>query len=145
MNYKFECAGKSDIDRLTNYKLKSILEYADNISSEEINRINDYVKKSIPEELDTYKIICINSKKIGCLLVNKNNDGVLIDEIYLEADYRNKGIGTEIINKIISENNIVYLWVYKLNERAFSLYKKLGFNIVKETETRYFMRYDKGV
>lgn len=145
MDYKLESASKSDIDRLTDYKLKSILDYADNLSSEERDRINEYVKKNIPLELETYKIICINNKKIGCLLVNKNNDGVLIDEIYLEEDYRNKGIGTDIINKIILENDIVYLWVYKLNRKAFSLYEKLGFNIIKETETRYFMRYGEEV
>lgn len=145
MDYKLESASKSDIDRLTNYKLKSILDYADNLSSEELEKINEYVKKNIPLELETYKIICINNKKIGCLLVNKNNDGVLIDEIYLEEDYRNKGIGTDIINKIILENDIVYLWVYKLNRKAFSLYEKLGFNIIKETETRYFMRYGEEV
>ncbi len=145
MDYKLESASKSDIDRLTDYKLKSILDYADNLSSEELEKINEYVKKNIPLELETYKIICINNKKIGCLLVNKNNDGVLIDEIYLEEDYRNKGIGTDIINKIILENDIVYLWVYKLNRKAFSLYEKLGFNIIKETETRYFMRYGEEV
>ena len=67
----------------------------------------------------------------------------LLDEIYLEEEYRNKGIGTEIIKDILNNNDVVYLWVYKENEKAISLYKKLGFNVIEETESRYCMKYNK--
>lgn len=79
---------------------------------------------------------------MGCVLVTKNDDGVLIDEIYIEKEYRNNGIGTDIIKNILQNNTIVYLWVYKLNKKAISLYKKLELKIIKETETRYYMRYN---
>ena len=68
---------------------------------------------------------------------------MLLDEIYIEKNYRNKGIGSDILKKITQENNIVYLWVYKLNTRAISLYKRLKFNIIDETENRYYMKYSK--
>ena len=42
-----------------------------------------------------------------------------------------------------SYNDIVYLWVYKENERAISLYKDLGFKIIDETEERFYMKYSK--
>ena len=73
----------------------------------------------------------------------KKDDGVLLDEIFLDENYRNKGIGSSIISKIFKTNNIVYLWVYKDNIKAINLYKKLGFNLVEETETRYYMKYSK--
>ncbi len=72
--------------------------------------------------------------------MNKD-DGVLLDEIFIEEDYRNKGVGTDIITSIIFENDIVYLWVYKLNTKAISLYKKLGFTIIQETDSRYYMKH----
>ena len=31
------------------------------------------------------------------------------------------------------------IWVYKENIKAISLYKKLGFEVVEETQTRYYM------
>ena len=141
MNYKLMKANIDDVSILIDYKLKSIFDYAENLSLEEIKQINNYVKSNVPKEIDDYRVICINDKKIGCLLVVNKDDGVLLDEIYLEEKYRNKGIGTSIIKKILSSYNIVYLWVYKLNTRAISLYKKLGFKIIDETETRYYMKY----
>ena len=141
MNYKLMKANIDDVSILIDYKLKSIFDYAENLSLEEIKQINNYVKSNVPKQIDDYKVICINDKKVGCLLVVNKDDGVLLDEIYLEEKYRNKGIGTSIIKKILSSYNIVYLWVYKLNTRAISLYKKLGFKIIDETETRYYMKY----
>ena len=84
----------------------------------------------------------INNNIGGCLLISDNNDGIILDEIYLEDKYRNKGIGTNIIKDILSKNKIVYLWVYKENLKAISLYEKLGFKISKETDSRYFMKYE---
>ena len=134
-------ANIDDVSILIDYKLKNIFDYAENLSLEEIKQINNYVKSNVPKEIDDYRVICINDKKIGCLLVVNKDDGVLLNEIYLEEKYRNKGIGTSIIKKILSSYNIVYLWGYKLNTRAISLYKKLGFKIIDETETRYYMKY----
>ena len=76
-------------------------------------------------------------------MLTEEFDGKLINEIYLEEEYRNKGIGSDIIKNIINVHDIVYLWVYKLNSKAISLYKKLGFIIIEETDTRYYMKYEK--
>lgn len=143
MNYKIEKATKSDIPRLKDYKLKTIFEYVGELSKEEITKINDYVENNIPIELENYKIIYVNNEKVGCLLVENKDDGVLLNEIFLEEEYRNKGIGTDIIKDVITKNDIVYLWVYKSNIKAVSLYKRLGFNIIEETKTRYYMKYRK--
>ena len=85
----------------------------------------------------------IDNDIIGCLLLTNKDDGKLLDEIYLEEDYRNKGIGTSIIKDILYNNDIVYLWVYKDNINTISLYKKLGFDVINETESRYYMKYNK--
>lgn len=141
MNYEIKPATENDIPRLIDYKLKNIMMYADKLSDEELNKINKYVKTHIPMQLEDYKIINVKNNIVGCVLVISNVDGLLLDEIYLEGNYRNKGIGTDIIKKIILNHNSIYLWVYKLNKKAISLYKKLGFKIIKETETRYYMKY----
>lgn len=32
-------------------------------------------------------------------------------------------------------------WVYKENIKAISLYKRFGFNVKEETDTKYYMMY----
>ena len=143
MDYKLECATKDDIELLISYKLANIFNYAKNLPKEEIEKITNYVKSNVPMQIGDYEIIIINNKKIGCLLLKKYEDGILLDELYLDKNYRRKGIGTSILNNILNNNSKVYLWVYKENTPALNLYKKLGFKIKENTETRYFMQYNK--
>ena len=119
----------------------NIFNYDHHLPEDEKIKIKRYVDKHIPQEIEQYKIILCNKKRVGCLLVIQHEDGVILDEIYLEEEYRNKGIGKDIIRKILDNNDIVYLRVYKENTRAIKLYKQLGFIINIETETRYYMKY----
>ena len=143
MNYELKKAKKRDLSKLIVYKLQSIFAYKEEYSQEEKNRIENYVRSHIPMQLEKYKLIVIEKNVVGCVLVEKKDDGVLLDEIYLEENYRNQKIETNIIKEIIKKNAIIYLWVYKVNEKAISLYKRLGFVICKQTEDRYYMKYTK--
>lgn len=143
MEYKLSKSSEKDINRLIEYKNRTIYQYAKDLSNEEIDKINKYVTSEVPKLINDYCNIIVDNKIVGCLLLTNKDDGKLLDEIYLEEEYRNKGIGTEIINDILNNNDIVYLWVYKENEKAISLYKKLEFNVIEETESRYYMKYNK--
>lgn len=143
MKYELNKATEKNFEYLEKAKLYNIFQYAYDLDQGEIDRINKYVKNHIPMEIENYRIINVNNNIVGCLLVCNKYDGIIIDDIYLEEQYRNKGIGTNIIKEILCQNKIVYLWVYKENTKAISLYEKLGFKIVEETKTRYFMKYDK--
>ena len=145
MKYELINSSKNDIERLIKYKKETIYEFANNLSEEEINRINNYIITSVPKLLDNYFNIVINNKVIGCVLITNKDDGKLLDEIYIEEKFRNKGIGTSIIKDIIRENSIVYLWVYKENKQAISLYKKLGFKVIDETDSRYYMKHNNSI
>ena len=142
MNYKLINATDKDIKYLKNAKLSNICKYAHNLKDEEIEKINDYVDKNILMEVKDYKIISINNDIGGSLLIVNKDDGILLDDIYIEDKYRNKGIGSSIIKNLLSKNKLIYLWVYKENIKAISLYKKLNFKIIEETKTRYFMKYE---
>lgn len=143
MNYNLISSTMKDKNRIIQYKLNSILDFSNNLSANEINQIHQYVEEHISEQLSHYKNIVVNNKIVGCLLVESKDDGVLLDEIYIDKEYRNKGIGTDIIINIIKHNPNMYLWVYKKNTNAIKLYKKLGFIVLEETATRYYMKYDK--
>lgn len=143
MEYRISKSSDKYINRLIEYKKRTIYEYAKDLSNEEIDKINKYVTSEVPKLINDYCNIIVDNKIVGCLLLINKDDGKLLDEIYLEEEYRNKRIGTKIIKDILNNNDIVYLWVYKENKKAISLYKKLGFNVIEETESRYYMKYNK--
>lgn len=143
IEYSLRKAKIDDISLLIKYKLSTILKYAKNLSKDELKQIEDYVNDRIPKDIFNYQLVIVNDKVVGCILVSDYEDGKLLDEIYLEDDYRNKGIGSRLINDVLNNNEIVYLWVYKDNKEAIDLYSRLGFLFYEETETRYKMVYYK--
>lgn len=143
IQYFVKQATEKDKDELIEFSLKTILEHANSITKKEEIKVISYVTNDVTSNLDNYKVIYMDTNKIGCLAIKKeDNDGVLLDKIYLKHEYRNKGIGSDILKKILDENKYVYLWVYKSNKRAISLYFKNGFKVVDETETRFYMKHE---
>ena len=141
--YKLVKASKKDIPRLIQYKKDIIYMYSKDLAEDERNKIDEYVITSLNETFKDYFNIIVDDKIIGSVCIKDLENAKLLDEIYLEKEFRNKGIGTEIIRKIIENNKNIYLWVYKKNKKAVLLYKRLGFTIEEETESRYYMNYDK--
>lgn len=143
-NFKIETATINDLERIKYYKLKTIVEYAKSLSEEEMTKIDNYICESVPTLIKEYKNIIYNKKIIGSILIRKIDDGLLLDEIFIEKEYRNKGIGSLIIKNYVLDNDYnIYLWVYKDNIKAFNLYKKSGFKIKEETDSRYYMEFQK--
>lgn len=66
---------------------------------------------------------------------------LIIDELYIVPEYRNKGIATYFINEISQKEGYVQLNLEVLpkNTSAFNLYKRLGF----EQIDRIFMKKTK--
>ena len=141
--YKLVKASKKDIPRLIKYKKDIIYMYSKDLVEDERNKIDEYVITSANEMFEDYYNIIIYDKIIGIILLKDMPQGKLIDEIYIEKEFRNNGIGTDIIRKMLENNRNIYLWVYKENKKAISLYNRLGFIIVDETDSRYYMKYDK--
>ena len=141
-NFKYilKEAQKKNLPLLEKWKIQTILEYASDLSVEELSEIKNYVHKNVKENIQLYNLIVVNENNVGCVLVRPYKDGHLLDEIYLESAYRNQGIGTSIICDILKQYAVVYLWVYKNNYKAIRLYKRLGFEVSEETETRYLMK-----
>lgn len=140
--YKLVNATESDIERIKKYKLNIIFEYAKDLDESEIQRINDYVDETMKKQITEYKNIISNDSIVGSILLTKKEDDLLLDEIYIEEPYRNKGLGKYILKDIISNRDKnIYLWVYKDNVKAIKLYNELGFNIKDETDSRYYMEH----
>ncbi len=88
-----------------------------------------------PEELtfeeneEYYKIIC-NEIMVGFIGIKNNDKDIYLYRFFIDAKYRNKGIGTIALNKIIDmarkQNKDMSLDVSGINT-AKDLYDRLGF------------------
>lgn len=91
------------------------------------------------------RIIQYKGVNIGCLAVHDEGEYLFLAYIALMPSYQGKGIGSQLIRKILetgsSLNKVVTLKVLKTNP-ARVLYERLGFIVTDETNTHYLMVAD---
>ena len=138
--YSLVVANEKDIEQIIKFKTNNIFAYAKDIDEKEKKKIQKYVEKDISSEISNYKMIMVDNKVVGTIGVIDYEDSKMIDEIFIEEEYRNKGIGTSIIKDILDKYDGMYLWVYKDNKEAIKLYKRFNFEVVEDTENRYLMK-----
>ena len=84
----------------------------------------------IEHEEDSKHVICfIDQLAVGTGRWRKTKNGIKLERFAVLTDFRNKGIGKEIVNFILSEissNNTIYLHA---QEAVVNFYKKLGFKV----------------
>ncbi len=122
-------ANKKDIDIITSIKLVTMIDDVmdKKLSHEERKKIEEAIKIEIKENYDKYQIIYVDKKRAGVYIAVPYKNGVMIDELYLFDEYRDKGIGTSIINNIRGNNGITYIWLYKDNKEMYRFLKRIGF------------------
>ena len=79
---------------------------------------------------------------IGVLAVTRTSSEIQINEIYIVPRFQRRGFGTHILQAIIEESSSqklpIRLQFLKVNP-VRSLYERLGFKVVGETEHHYLM------
>ncbi len=143
LDYKLVNAQSKDNDILVSIKLVTMIddEMDKILSHTEKTKIRKSVDVNIERTCEDYKIIYVNNRIAGAYLTLPYEDGVIIDEIYLFDEFRNNGIGTDIIKKLQKDNPNLYVWVYKNNRDAIRLFERLGFRVITGDRTQ-IMKYD---
>lgn len=144
MLYKVKDAEFKDIEILTSIKSVTMIDDVmdKKLAYQEKIKIKNNILLNIQENYKNYKLIYIESKIIGAYALINYLDGFMIDELYLFSEYRNQGIGTQIINELIEKNRKLYIWVYKDNVLALKLFRGLGFTTATESERLLILKYD---
>ncbi len=139
--YELVKAKKNDFEKIEEYRLKTVI--TDEITDyEEEKKIKEYISKTLKKQLHSYFMIVVDNKKIGTVgYYETSKNTILIEELFIEEEYRNCEIGTSILKDIIEKNksNNIVLWVHKNNGHACFLYEKLGFKKIEEDEKRIKM------
>lgn len=145
MKITYDRATSLDIDRLYQLCKQDIDDY-ENIECIDYEKVLRWIHKKLENSINEYTVVYAEGKKAGYYHFYKNEDGEYeLDDLYVFPQFQNHGIGTAIIEKCCcSVNEAVTLYVFIRNEKAVSLYKRLGFVIVETIkDSRYIMKKDK--
>ncbi|MCD8181301.1 MAG: GNAT family N-acetyltransferase [Firmicutes bacterium] len=85
----------------------------------------DFVKEKYIDENDTFVYI-EDGKIAGFTGVSPDN---MITGLFVDPDFQNRGIGTELINHLKSKYSILHIEIYARNRKALAFSTNLGFVI----------------
>ncbi len=116
--------------------------------------LSKYIEKWGKDKFDIALVVEIENKLVGAvwgrLFTNENKGFGYIDNktpelsMAIKNEYRNQGIGTKLIEAIITEYNKIEVKFLSLSvdkaNKSLNLYKRIGFETVEEKETSLTMR-----
>lgn len=93
------------------------------------------------------RIITIDGADIGWMQSVLKDGAIFLAQLFIESSFQRRGIGTEVIRRLIDEAAAddlpVTLSVAKINP-AVRLYERLGFRITHEDNRKFHMRREPG-
>jgi len=108
-------------------------------NNKQVDSLNEYKKTLKPELIS---VIVVESQKVGRLRVVREEDKIYIGGFQILPDYRNRGIGSIIIRRLIKESEqtkqVIRLEVFNNNPKAKALYVRHGFEVdsIQDTVTQ---------
>jgi len=94
------------------------------------------------EAVDQHEVVLLDGRPIGCLLVQRAADALVLSRIWLLPSEQNRGFGSQLVRQVCEraarEGLPVRLRVLKANP-AHRLYRRLGFSVTHESETHLSM------
>jgi len=91
------------------------------------------------------RMVALDGVDVGWLQTGTQDDDFFIAQLFVDQPFQRKGIGTELMKRLIEEaeraGQSVRLEVVKINP-ARRLYERLGFRITGEDERKFHMKRD---
>ena len=147
-------ANKNDIDKIVQIRIKQQKddwkdEYVDKYNLLKITKtyLEKYLNKNfyafIEEKDDDIIAICCLQIVEYMPQCNDNGKYGYICNVYTSDEFRNKGIQTNLLEKVINfakENDLCELSLSTDSEEAISIYKKLGFEFDNLTMKKFLTK-----
>lgn len=84
-----------------------------------------------------------NNVEVGLIDVIENEESIFVKSILISKTAQGHGLGTAVMTDIMARsvltNKPIELQVFKINIRALTFYKRLGFEIIGDTELHHQM------
>ena len=94
------------------------------------------------------RVIALDGTDVGWLQAITQDDELFVAQMFVDGPFQRRGIGTEVMKRLIGEANefnlAVRLNVVRINP-ARRLYERLGFRVTHEDDRKLYMKRDPGV
>ena len=87
-----------------------------------------------------YSMILVDQIPVGRMILDEQQDSIHLVDISILPEFRNRGIGSQVLRELISRGKPVNLMVRKEN-RAYGLYRRVGFEETVRDEMYVRMTY----
>ena len=92
---------------------------------------------------DDTRIIVLDGQEIGWVEFRATGDEIFLKQLYISPAHQRRGIGSRVMRLLLEERRgtakSMALFVLK-NNSALRFYRRHGFDVVRETPTRFVMR-----
>ena len=140
-SYTFRQATMDDYEFLYSLHVLALRPYVEKLWGWEETWQREYFERKFDPK--TRKIIQIENKDAGVLVVQHCKGQVYIALIEILPEFHGRGVGTAIINDLCLQahqcNQVVTLHVLRSNVPARRLYERMGFEVAEEEEYRIKM------
>ena len=144
MTITYAPAEQADLETLYRLNQKLIEDYED-LSAIDCPKVLAWVRKNLSASLSLFTRVFADGELAGYYSRRPEKGKLERDSLFILPAFQNRGIGTEILKKCQAEAKVpIFLYVFRKNTRAAALYRRMGFQIVKEAgATRWIMEYQK--
>lgn len=141
MELKYERASGADMEAIFALS-KALIDQYEDVESIDYDKVLQWVRRKIEAQIGEYQRVMMDGSLAGYVHFHPDGERMELDDLYILPEYRGQGIGTAVVEKCCAETEKpVYLYVFRRNEGAVRLYKRLGFEIVQEVGgSRYIMQ-----
>ncbi|MCA1590670.1 MAG: GNAT family N-acetyltransferase [Acidobacteria bacterium] len=86
-------------------------------------------------------VVELDERRIGRMITEQGSDETKLIDISLLAEFRDRGIGTQILENLKADSKTVLLQVLKTNVDAKRFYDRQGFETIDVADLHWTMRW----
>ena len=145
MEITFLPADETDIAPILEQSLALVERYED-FSIIDKEEVFAWLRRKTERRIGEYTRILCDGVTAGWIRACDEGKKLELDDLYVLPAFQNRGIGTTIIKKTLSESTKpVYFYVFARNTGAIRLYERLGFRVREQVgDTRLIMEQNPG-
>ena len=109
---------------------KALIDAYEDTAAIDYEKVLNWVRRKIGSCIGQYTCVFADGHKAGFFRISTADGMAELDDLYILPEFRNRGIGTAVIQKCCAETGLpLMLYVFTKNTGAMALYRRLGFRV----------------